>query len=153
MVRICHLRISVSTFFTHLFCKQQKHFASCAYGETEMITIKINKSPGVKEILNRTFPEYKGRKFKLTNYIPSQLNSYWDGGTRHEYVFYNLATKQSHHVATNHPFFESSNPRDTPADLPKNVIIVEHHLFCGKDLGITFHVNIPDEEIPKMLNA
>ena len=94
----------------------------------------------IRNIVNTTFPSYKGRTYTLSTNVPSQLNSYWDGGSKDSYIFYELSTGKTFHVATNHPFFERENPRDLKA-LPPGVILVCHSIFCGKDMGITIYAD------------
>lgn len=96
------------------------------------------------KVLLATFPGYKGRKFKLSTRIPSRLDSYWDGGSRDYYAFYCVPTNKTHSVHSNHPFFEQGQPRDLPGGLPQGMILVRHSIFCGKDMGITFHANEQD---------
>lgn len=44
------------------------------------------------KMVKTCFPSYNGRKFKLSFDVPSNLSSYWDGGSKTSYVFYELAT-------------------------------------------------------------
>ena len=102
----------------------------------------------IKKIVGATFPEYRGRKFKLSTDVPKCLNSYWSGGSRDYYAFYELATGKQFSVASNHPFFEKHNPRDLDG-LPAGVVLVKHSIFCGKDMGITIYAN--SEQITPLL--
>lgn len=97
----------------------------------------------VRKIVNATFPSYKGRKFKLSTDIPSRLNSYWNGGSRDYFSFYELSTGKVLDVGSNHPFFEAGKPRDLE-ELPPGIVIVKHSIFCGKDMGITIYANASD---------
>ena len=51
---------------------------------------------------------YSGRKFKISSSIPSRLDSYWDGGSRDYFYFYQPATGEILQVGSNHPVFEAS---------------------------------------------
>ena len=44
----------------------------------------------IRKIVQAAFPDYSGKKFKLSTSIPSRLDSYWDGGSRDYYAFYHL---------------------------------------------------------------
>lgn len=109
-----------------------------------METFYIDKpDKTISKIVNATFPSYRGRKFKLSTNIPSKLNSYWSGGSKDEFVFYELSTGKILNVNSNHPLFETKNPRDL-GKLPNGLVIVKHSIFCGKDMGITIYVNKED---------
>ena len=97
--------------------------------------------PRIKEIINACFPDYRGRKVRVTNYIPSRLDSWWDGGSRDYFVFYQPQTRKVFHVHSNHPIFEPNQPKTVnPEAIPEDVLLVKHTIFCGRDIGITIHV-------------
>ena len=102
------------------------------------------------KVFHATFPAYTGRKFHISTSIPTQLDSYWDGGSRDSYSFYNLQTGETYAVHTNHPFFEKDQPRKLN-ELPPDVVLVEHSIFCGKDHGLTLYARA--ETITPMLPA
>lgn len=104
----------------------------------------------LKEIVARTFSGYTGKKIQISNQIPSELRSYWDGGSKTSYCFFNLSTKESQMVGTNHPFFEPDKPSHLES-LPIGFVLVSHSFFCGKDMGITIYVN--EEDMTKMIKA
>lgn len=97
----------------------------------------------LRKIISATFPGYKGRKFKLSTDIPKRLNSYWDGGSRDYYSFYELSTGKVLDVGSNHHFFESGRPSELDS-LPAGIVIVKYSIFCGKDMGITIYANSGD---------
>jgi len=97
----------------------------------------------IKKIISSTFPYYRGKKVKLSSNIPKNLDSFWDGGSRNYYAFYSLVDGKVLTVQSNHPFFESDNPR-VLKNLPFGLLLVEHTIYCGKDLGITIYVNADD---------
>ena len=95
----------------------------------------------VKQIIHDCFPEYKGRKIRLTDHMPSNISSWWDGGTRTYFVFYQPSTRKTFQVHSNHPYFEASQPSSFNPDLLQDdVLLISHTIFCGKDIGITIHV-------------
>jgi hypothetical protein len=100
--------------------------------------MKINKAQA-QPVLSKTFPDYKGRKFSV-EFVNSVTfyDTNWSGGTRNKYAF--LAS--SGETATFNAPAPWSNPVEgKTVELPENVIIAEHTIFCGKDLGITFYMH------------
>lgn len=97
----------------------------------------------LRKIIAATFPSYRGRKFKLSTDIPTRIDSYWSGGSKSSFSFYELSTGKVLDVASNHPFFEAGNPRELDG-LPPGIILVKHSIFCGKDMGITVYANSGD---------
>jgi hypothetical protein len=92
-------------------------------------------SPLVKRVLAATFPEYRGRKVKARLWTgPRRLENYWDGGTRSYYVAIRIEDGAVADFGTDNPFVRSTHD---PVDLPAGVLLVEHSIFCGKDMGIT----------------
>jgi len=104
----------------------------------------------ILKIVNKCFPSYNGKKFQLSTNIPTEIHSYWDGGSKTSYVFYQLATSAIYPVHSNHPMFESNQPNRLK-ELPKGIIIVAHTIFCGKDMGITIYAN--QDDLTPMLPA
>lgn len=94
----------------------------------------------IRTIVNNTFPSYSGRKFKISTEVPSRIDSYWEGGSRTSYVFYELATRKCLDVHTNHPLFERGQPNYLEK-LPEGVVLVAHHIFQDKDMGITIYAD------------
>ncbi len=114
--------------------------------------IHLDPTSEVKAMAHTAFPSYTGRKFKLDNSgRPVNMTSHWDGGSRDQFVILQLGSGQTKPVPQNGTMFDHINVQDTA--VPPGFIIVEHTIFCGKDLGITFHVNpetalgfLPDPE-------
>mgnify|MGYP003613316839 FL=1 len=100
----------------------------------------------MKKVLNGTFPNYKGRKFKvIEDKFPQSLDSYWDGGSRTYYSFFDIKTEKVVNLGSNHPFFEKEKPRHLGGALLNGVVLVSNSIFLGKDTGITFYVNKGDD--------
>lgn len=102
----------------------------------------------VKELIQRTYPEYRGRKVKIVQRDTYHMSDYWSGGSRTYVVAVNLANMQVEHhkgVSSN-PFNDSAHDSFS---IPDGVAMVEHVIFCGKDLGIRINVNA--NTYPKML--
>lgn len=105
-----------------------------------------------RRAIHACFPAWKGKKIhvKIDTY-PHKLSSYWDGGSRDYYAFYNTLTKEVLSVHSNHPMFEHEQP-DTLRELPPHVLLLEHSIFCGKDAGITIYaVTTPVQSQPALI--
>lgn len=111
-------------------------------------------NPMVKRVLAATFPEYRGRKVKARLWTrPMRLENYWDGGTRSYYVAIRVADGAVADFGTDNPFERSAHE---PVDLPAGVLLVEHSIFCGKDMGITVWgrtESLGEGIAPKLLEA
>lgn len=99
--------------------------------------------PLTKRIIEKSFPDYKGRKIKLSTSIPSRVDSFWDGGSKDSFTFFHLDTGDIYNVHSNHPMFEAVQPRNL-RKLPDRVLLIKHSYFCGKDMGITIYANQSD---------
>lgn len=96
-----------------------------------------------RRIIKDCYPEYTGKKVKISTDIPTELRSYWDGGSRNYYVIYCLADGRTLSVGSNHPMFEENNS-SILLGLPTGYVIVSHSFYCGKDIGITIYANKAD---------
>lgn len=87
---------------------------------------------------------YNGRKIRASlGSVPNQLDSYWDCGSKDTYYFYHLDQQKLFKVDSNHPFFEVGKPRQLN-QLPNRILLIEHSIFCGKDLGLKIYSNVSD---------
>lgn len=110
--------------------------------------IKVKKSE-VKDLLKMACPEYTGRTIEVefTNTVFfSDTN--WGGGTRNTYTFL--------HVTGELRGLPNCTPWDNPfegesANLPEDVLVFCHKIFCGHDLGITIYAH--PIHSPKWLTA
>lgn len=105
--------------------------------------------PLIKEILQATFPDYNGRKIKIKTEFPSSLHSYWSGGSKRYFRFYQPATGKLFHINDlDAPWIQYKENREfNPEMIPDSVILVEHRYFCGENLGITIYVKEPDYKL------
>lgn len=86
---------------------------------------------------------YAGRKFSVvvtdSVTIPGQAGL-WSGGSRDTYVLVNVETGESMEASDN-----MSAPWDKRSDrlvnLQPGFAVIEHSMFCGKDMGLTFYVH------------
>lgn len=103
--------------------------------------MKITPSTFIRELVAKAFPEYTGRKFRLEIGPHVTLwNTAWDGGSRSQYVAVDLVTG-----AVSRPKAEvvrafPKSSRTPSVDIPVDKIVIEHTIFCGKDVGITIYV-------------
>jgi hypothetical protein len=108
-----------------------------------MKTIYLDRlDPFLEKIKNLTFPGYHGKKFKLhivSNDYKTRLDNYWDGGSRTYSAIVDILNEKIQ-VPTN----DTSNPFKQAAHqdylLPDNCILIQHDIFCGKDMGLSFNI-------------
>jgi len=109
--------------------------------------IHVDKlTDAMKLVLKITFPSYRGRRFKVVvDDFPTSIDSYWDGGSKTTYSFFDISSKRIYNVGSNHPMFERDKPRTFSRPI-QGVILVANSIFMGKDMGITFYVMQEDYE-------
>lgn len=117
-----------------------------------MNPLQVRKAD-VKAILDRTFPDYKGRKFRVKfadHVVLSDLH--WSGGSHNEYAFVRIdGAVKALDFSTVAPWSHDNEGRSI--QLPPHVCCVKHTDFCGKDLGITLIFNPADEALPAPIRA
>lgn len=83
-------------------------------------------SPEVRALVNRAFPQYKGKSFRVSPFeVPMHLHSYWDGCSRNYWCAVRLTDGLTSAVPENGTMF-------TPAigeckELPANTVLVQYH--------------------------
>jgi hypothetical protein len=102
--------------------------------------------------VSKADPEYRGRSIKLViqDYV-CVTDLIWGGGTRSVYRAVNLADLRASRDTRFLPFPEVTRMEGT-YPVPDMVAIVEHTIFCGKDLGLRIYIN-PANVAPGMLPA
>jgi len=107
----------------------------------------------VQKIAKVAFPDYNGRKFKVvvtTQPVNTKYNAFWSGGSRTYYNFVRLDNMKAYgELPAQHPIFDKPIENAESINLVPGLMCVEHHHFCGKDMGITIKVH-PDNA-PKLL--
>lgn len=114
-----------------------------------MATEKITREshPFLTKVALIAFPSYHGRKFRLnvTDRPIFMADTYWDGGSRSQYVFVNFQTQQI--MSLGDPISGGFAPNARAAhdalssvELPAGVVCVRHSIFCGKDTGLTVYI-------------
>jgi hypothetical protein len=96
----------------------------------------------VKSLAKVAYPDYKGRKFSAEVKRQYYVSNHWDGGSRSYMVAIDLYTGK---IAE--PSHESTVPFNSLAhtciDIPPGIGILEHCIYCGKDIGIRLYVSQP----------
>jgi len=103
------------------------------------VKIKVSKST-VKPLVKATFPEYRGRTFQV-EFTPTVTfhDTNWGGGTRN---YYKAVRLEDGKVGAFPNFAPWNNPIEGKrVELPEGVVVVEHAIFCGQDLGLRFYAN------------
>ena len=103
-------------------------------------TVKLTAAQA-RPFVERTFPGYHGRKFKLQfreSIVLSDLH--WGGGSRSQYALVS-ADGRSQAMDYSHIAPWDHNDEGKRIELLPHVAIVEHCMFCGKDCGITIYLH------------
>lgn len=90
-----------------------------------------------KQIVKAAFPGYRGRKISSEHTgSVSIYGTYWDGGSRNEFVAVELATMRAQPMAASlRDPVEFGGMRGGSVVVPEGFAIVEHSISCGKDVG------------------
>jgi hypothetical protein len=108
-----------------------------------MASYPVRKSDkAIRAILGTCYPDWRGRKVFVRPAVQYQMSDYWDGGTRHYVVAYELVTGRRAEAlgAAQVPMNDLAH---ATVGVPRGVVLVEHAIFCGKDAGVTIVVH-PD---------
>lgn len=98
-------------------------------------------SPEVRAIALAAFPSYSGRKFTVEQFCgPMRLDSCWEGGSRSYFVVLDLVSLRSRAIEENGTPFSNGGKIERISELPLNCAVVEHSIFCGRDMGIRIYV-------------
>ena len=111
-------------------------------------TYLTGTEPGVKELGQAV--GYTGRKYAFRAVEDVQMNStYWDGGSRSTWTAVKLSTRQVVPLPKFDPPQFGGPQSIPPIPLEQDIAIVEHSIFCGKDMGLTFYIHPNDA--PQMI--
>jgi hypothetical protein len=102
-----------------------------------------DKPDAAMERIARTAFGYNGRKYEIrtgTTFNPN--DNHWSGGSRTYIAAVNRSTMEVVSLPQAGTAFDPETP--SSVEIPPGVLIVEHVIFCGKDLGVRFIVR-PDE--------
>ena len=101
-------------------------------------THKAPFNPQIAAIMKKIGSKKRTAFVVVTDPTPQRLASYWDGGSKDEYVGFNSAGARIPLVVSGHPFFEGDRGAWTPND---GDVLVSCGTFCGKPAtpSITFY--------------
>src|SRR5947209_2352229 len=105
----------------------------------------------VNQIVRGTFPSFKGRKIRVyTSETVTLSDLNWSGGTRSQYRAVTLDGAAVGNVDRYNQVAPWANPVEgVTVPIPAGVVVVEHTIFCGKDMGLRIWTN--PEDMPKLL--
>lgn len=101
----------------------------------------------VRNIITRAFPGAKSRRpVKIEGRDTYSVRDFWDGGSRDECRFLELGSLRvmSSAEIPQDVRQKMSNPYNLPicqVNLTNGYCVVEHIIFCGKDLGYRIYVS------------
>lgn len=110
-------------------------------------TIAVRKAE-VAELLAVAFPEYRGRKYKVEIAETVWIDRIGGGGSYDEIVA--LYQDKGAWFGARPVVSEMTAPCGY-LPLERRVIYAVHSMFCGKDIGVTFHVHPQSPYLPKMI--
>lgn len=100
----------------------------------------------VAKLVDATFPEYKGRKFRIvasTTVCLQELN--WSGGTKSQY---RAASFEGDYLGSADKFSLlapwANKAEGVVVPIPHGTVVVEHTIFTGRDLGLRIWVHPSD---------
>jgi hypothetical protein len=108
----------------------------------------------IRSVALRAFPNYKGRKIRAD--WSGRVSFYdlnWSGGTRNQYRSVHLSDGQTRSMPNLAPWV---NPIEgQSAAIPPGCAVVEHSMFCGRDLGLRVYFPSSDGRVltPASLEA
>lgn len=89
---------------------------------------------------------YEGKKFKarvVTEMTIPADAGLWSGGTRDTFRVIRLADGATVEAVNHNSAPWDRSRRDVHVKLEPGIAVIEHSMFCGKDMGLTFYVH-PD---------
>jgi len=101
--------------------------------------IKVRKAQ-IKPLLEATFPNYTGRTFKVE--FTDRITFYdtnWGGGSCNQYSVIAMKSGKTKEVCVPAPWVNTIEGKTI--DLPENLVVACHTIFCGKDCGVTFYAH------------
>lgn len=112
--------------------------------------VELKAYPEVKELIRVAFPDYRKKKAFISSFTSGKnINTYWSGGSRPQYVLIDIVTKQIKTLPNaSHPYFDIAakglSNKETDAVkvdhvgnvtlqfLPDGIALIEAGTFCGK---------------------
>jgi hypothetical protein len=110
----------------------------------------VKPDASLKAIIAACYPDVtirKGISIEAQD-RPLDVCSYWDGGSRNYFVFYCLTTGAVVPMPAQSAYDRPMGGADR-VTLPDGIVCVERSYFCGRDCGVTLHVN--PANMPRLL--
>lgn len=102
-----------------------------------------------KPIVSKAFPAYCGRKYRLVFTTTLRFaNTNWGGGTRNEYVALRADGRMA--AMPDYAPWEQWNWDGRAAEMPEDVLVIEHSWYQGEDVGVTVYAH--PVHMPKWLS-
>jgi len=111
-----------------------------------MNKITVRKAE-VVELVEASFPDYKGRKFAIEISESVYVDRAWGGGSREEIVA--LTNPSGTFWETHYPMVDVMQAPCGNLPLKPGAVYVVHQIFCGRDMGLTFHVHPQSPYLPR----
>jgi hypothetical protein len=94
-----------------------------------------------KQVINRVFPEYKGRRVTLVVHdVCTLTGTYWSGGSRSYYAGVNLETGDIGHLKGTNAAPWNSQVEGLQIPLTESLAVLEHR-YSGTWQAIWIHVH------------
>jgi len=119
-----------------------------------MTTYHLTPEQG-QPFAKKFFPSYNGQKFAVHFSDSYQFSDYWDGGSRSYAILIAQDPDGTLRTVTSPTGTIAPWNREAHAQtaIPQNGMVIEHSIFCGKDMGIRFYISPNSIFLPKMLPA
>lgn len=103
-----------------------------------MKRIKLNAKQ-YRPVVSAAFPQYKGRTVNIEFRNTLTFNdTNWGGGSHNSYATVSADGKARHLIV---PAPWGNAVEGKTVEMPTNVLVVEHSIFCGQDCGITIYAH------------
>ena len=113
-------------------------------------TITVRKAE-IAELLAAAFPEYRGRKFKVQVSETIWIDRMGGGGSHQEIIA--LTYSEGYQWIANQPKVSVMDAPCGVLPIDPRVVYAVHEMFCGQDMGITFHVHPQSLYLPRCITA
>jgi len=107
----------------------------------------------MRPIIYATFPDYGGKKIQVRAAETVTVHGLnWTGGSRNRYAACTLDGRATGNADAGNAALPWRNPVEgQTVAVPPGFAVVEHCMFCGKDLGLRIYVTPGD--MPRLLPA
>ena len=107
------------------------------------------KKADVKQFLELTYPEYRGRSFYLELHNEIYVELGWQGGSCTYYKLLRETECGLEAFAIDNYIFDSRNFKTFIID--DKTMVVTHKFFCGEDLGVIIYLSPNSRFLAKLL--